>query len=103
MAQGRNINNVVANNPANPYKIKKCPHMKKNIDEKYNPDAYNVGLNCGKDAGQSIMYVHMHLISRYKGDAENPRDGIRGVIPKKKLLNESYGGMKLKWKECIIN
>ena len=61
--------------------LNKC---KKYIDEKYNPDGYNVGLNCGELAGQSVMHIHMHLIPRYKGDVENPRGGVRGVIPSKK-------------------
>lgn len=53
------------------------------IDEKYNPDGYNIGMNCGVPAGQSVMHVHVHLIPRYDGDVENPRGGIRGVIPQK--------------------
>ncbi len=61
--------------------LNKC---KKYIDKKYNPDGYNVGLNCGESAGQSVMHIHMHLIPRYKGDVENPRGGVRGVIPNKK-------------------
>ena len=53
------------------------------IDKKYNPDGYNIGMNCGIAAGQSVMHIHVHLIPRYNGDVENPRGGIRGVIPKK--------------------
>ena len=45
--------------------------------------AFNVGINAGKDAGQSIFHCHYHLIPRRKGDTENPRGGVRGVIPRK--------------------
>ena len=45
--------------------------------------AFNVGINIGKDAGQSIMHCHIHLIPRRKGDVEDPRGGVRGVIPEK--------------------
>ena len=45
--------------------------------------AFNVGVNAGKDAGQSIMHCHIHLIPRRKGDIENPRGGVRGVIVSK--------------------
>ena len=44
---------------------------------------FNVGVNIGKDAGQSIMHCHLHLIPRRKGDVKDPRGGVRGVIPKK--------------------
>lgn len=54
------------------------------IDKELHPDGYNIGANCGKYAGQSVMHVHIHLIPRYKGDVSNPRGGIRGVIPNKK-------------------
>ena len=54
------------------------------IDKEYHPTGYNIGFNCGEDAGQSVMHVHLHLIPRYYGDVENPRGGIRGVIPTKK-------------------
>ena len=54
-------------------------------DEKYNPDGYNVGMNVGKWAGQSIPHLHIHVIPRYKGDVENPKGGVRGVIPQNKL------------------
>ena len=55
------------------------------VDEKFNPDGYNVGINIGRWAGQSIPHLHIHVIPRYKGDVENPKGGVRGVIPAKKL------------------
>ncbi len=53
----------------------------KRIDKKIS--GFNVGVNVGKDAGQSIMHCHIHLIPRRKGDVEDPRGGVRGVIPNK--------------------
>lgn len=57
------------------------------VDEKFRPDGYNIGINVGKWAGQSIPHLHIHVIPRYKGDVENPKGGVRGVIPDKKLYN----------------
>lgn len=53
------------------------------IDEEFNPDGYNIGVNIGPAAGQSILHVHIHIIPRYEGDVENPQGGVRHVIPKK--------------------
>ena len=50
--------------------------------------AFNVGVNAGVDSGQSIMHCHIHLIPRRKGDIENPRGGVRGVIPSKQKYNK---------------
>ena len=58
--------------------------QKKIVDEKYQPDAYNIGMNLGVAAGQSIMHLHIHLIPRYENDVDNPRGGVRGVIPEKR-------------------
>tara|TARA_Y100000817_G_scaffold228407_1_gene181079 strand:+ start:451 stop:852 length:402 start_codon:yes stop_codon:yes gene_type:complete len=44
---------------------------------------FNIGINSGKQAGQSIMHCHIHLIPRREGDAENPQGGVRAVIPSK--------------------
>ena len=62
-------------------------YAKRMIEKGYKPDGYNVGINDGEVAGQSIMHLHIHLIPRYKGDVENPRGGVRGVIPNK----QNYG------------
>lgn len=51
------------------------------VDAQFAPGGYNFGVNIGPIAGQSVMHVHMHLIPRYAGDVENPKGGVRGVIP----------------------
>lgn len=57
--------------------------VKNYVDSFYEPDGYNIGVNVGEAAGQSIMHCHIHIIPRYKGDVVNPRGGVRGVIPSK--------------------
>tara|TARA_B100001142_G_C13897003_1_gene486302 strand:- start:73 stop:471 length:399 start_codon:yes stop_codon:yes gene_type:complete len=58
--------------------------QKKELQELDNEiTGFNVGVNIGKDAGQSIMHCHVHLIPRRNGDVEDPRGGVRGVIPLK--------------------
>lgn len=47
------------------------------------PDGFNVGLNAGRTAGQTVMHVHVHVIPRWAGDVDDPRGGVRWVIPAK--------------------
>ena len=44
---------------------------------------FNIGINDGSDAGQTVMHCHVHLIPRRNGDMSDPRGGVRGVIPEK--------------------
>ena len=62
---------------------KMLKELKAQLDEELSPDGYNVGVNVNEAAGQTVFHVHMHIIPRYKGDVENPRGGVRGVIPHK--------------------
>ncbi len=50
------------------------------VESEYNPNGYNIGMNCGEAAGQTIQHFHMHLIPRYAGDMENPKGGIRHCV-----------------------
>ncbi len=59
--------------------------IKEIVETQYHPDGFNVGVNIGKAAGQSVFHVHIHVIPRYEGDMENPKGGVRGVIPAKRL------------------
>jgi diadenosine tetraphosphate (Ap4A) HIT family hydrolase len=53
------------------------------LDGEHAPDGYNIGINDGPAAGQTIAHLHVHLIPRYAGDAEDPRGGVRWVFPHK--------------------
>ena len=50
------------------------------LAERFQPDGYNVGINIGITAGQTVMHCHIHLIPRSVGDTVNPRGGVRGVV-----------------------
>ena len=53
------------------------------LEEEFKPDGYNIGINDGPTAGQTVPHLHMHLIPRYKDDLKDPRGGVRWVIPGK--------------------
>ena len=53
------------------------------VDAELHPDGYNIGINDGAAAGQTVGHVHIHLIPRYRGDRADPRGGVRWVLPDK--------------------
>jgi diadenosine tetraphosphate (Ap4A) HIT family hydrolase len=53
------------------------------LQVEFGPTGYNIGINDGASAGQTVAHLHMHLIPRYPGDRSDPRGGIRWVIPDK--------------------
>lgn len=50
------------------------------LDEELHPDGWNIGVNVGAAAGQTVWHVHVHLIPRFEGDVDDPRGGVRHVI-----------------------
>jgi diadenosine tetraphosphate (Ap4A) HIT family hydrolase len=57
--------------------------MRQLLLSKHSPDGFNIGVNDGAAAGQTVMHLHIHLIPRYAGDTEDPRGGVRWIMPKK--------------------
>ncbi|WP_157314457.1 HIT family protein [Chitinibacter sp. GC72] len=53
------------------------------LDREFKPNAYNIGINDGPAAGQTVPHLHIHLIPRFEGDMADPRGGVRYVIPSK--------------------
>lgn len=56
---------------------------KREIEKTHGPDGYNIGINSGEAAGQTVLHLHVHLIPRYKGDQGDPRGGVRRIIAEK--------------------
>lgn len=56
---------------------------KKILDAEFRPNGYNIGINDGATAGQTVQHVHIHLIPRYKDDQLDPRGGVRWIFPDK--------------------
>ena len=59
------------------------PSVRRAIENQHHPDGYNVGVNVGEAAGQTVMHVHLHVIPRYRGDTPDPRGGVRWVVPER--------------------
>lgn len=57
--------------------------VKVDLDCELRPQAYNIGINDGAAAGQTVPHLHIHLIPRYDGDCVDPRGGVRWIIPDK--------------------
>ena len=53
------------------------------LDAEFHPHGYNIGINDGAAAGQTVPHLHLHLIPRYAGDSADPRGGVRWVLPGK--------------------
>ena len=53
------------------------------VEREFHPDGYNIGINDGPAAGQTVQHLHIHLIPRFKGDLPDPRGGVRWIIPEK--------------------
>ena len=58
-------------------------HERMALDDEFNPDGYNIGVNVSEAAGQGIFHVHIHLIPRYAGDSVRPQGGVRQILPEK--------------------
>lgn len=54
--------------------------LKEILQAELNPDGYNIGMNCGEVAGQTVMHFHCHLIPRFMGDMDDPRGGVRHAV-----------------------
>jgi diadenosine tetraphosphate (Ap4A) HIT family hydrolase len=63
--------------------------MKECLVQERHPDGFNVGINVGECAGQTVMHVHIHLIPRYRGDMQNPEGGVRRVIPERRVYRRN--------------
>jgi diadenosine tetraphosphate (Ap4A) HIT family hydrolase len=57
------------------------PPVRRRIESDGRPDGYNIGINVGEAAGQTVSHAHLHVIPRYRGDVVDPRGGIRLIIP----------------------
>ena len=57
--------------------------VRDDLDREFHPAGYNIGINDGAAAGQTVQHLHIHLIARYAGDQPDPRGGVRWVIPDK--------------------
>ena len=57
------------------------PAVRAHVDARFHPHGYNLGVNAGPAAGQTVWHAHLHVVPRYEGDVADPRGGIRWILP----------------------
>ncbi|HEY8551245.1 MAG TPA: HIT family protein, partial [Vicinamibacterales bacterium] len=57
------------------------PAVRHHIEASRVPEGYNIGINIGEAAGQTVAHAHLHVIPRFRGDVPDPRGGVRWIIP----------------------
>jgi diadenosine tetraphosphate (Ap4A) HIT family hydrolase len=57
--------------------------VKNILQENFKPQGFNIGVDCGEAAGQSVFHAHIHIVPRYDGDVQRPKGGVRNIIPGK--------------------
>jgi ATP adenylyltransferase len=75
--------------------IKRMELAMEKLKEAINPDAFNVGMNLGKAAGQTVPHLHLHVIPRWEGDCAHPRGGVRKAVLD---LEDENLNLKERWK-----
>jgi diadenosine tetraphosphate (Ap4A) HIT family hydrolase len=76
-----NIFDVPSEEQAHLFKL--INKAKEIISQTHSPDGFNIGINSGTAAGQTVPHAHIHVIPRYNADVEDPRGGVRWIIPEK--------------------
>ncbi len=66
--------------------------VRSRLEREHQPAGYNLGMNVGEAGGQTVPHAHLHVIPRYEGDVEDPRGGIRHVIPDRAVWWEERDG-----------
>ncbi len=72
----------------------------KNLGEALNPDGFNIGINLGRAAGQTVPHIHLHVIPRWEGDSKNPRGGVRKAVLD---LEDENLNLKERWERNRMN
>ena len=72
--------------------LKLLDMARRDLDQSLHPDGYNIGINDGPAAGQTVPHLHVHLIPRYTGDQVDPRGGVRWIFPERADYWSARGG-----------
>ena len=84
--------------------LRALEQTKTQLAREYSPDAWDIGINDGPAAGQTVSHLHIHLIPKYQGDMADPRGGVRWVLPDKTAYRgPGYARESLQFRNIFMN